>query len=339
MLAETCDLKTLSAYQFALPQELIANAPLAKRDQSRLMILNRQKGSIEEICFSDLASFLGKDTPLVVNDTKVIPARLIGKRDTSGQAEVLLLKRLSENTWEALVRPSKKLIPGSTVSFSDTFSCKVLDHLEDGKRLVAFSFQGDFYEELDRFGVMPLPPYIKRAPSKEDLTRYQTVFAKNEGAVAAPTAALHFTDELLAQFETISLTLHVGLGTFRPVQVEDISKHHMHKESYEISQEAAKRLNEVSPLCVGTTSLRALESAALSDGTIQPGSCDTDIFITPGYEFKYVNSLLTNFHLPGSTLLMLVSAFAGYELTMEAYNKAVADKYRFFSYGDAMLIL
>lgn len=349
----TRNLFALEAYQYHLPQELIAQHPCTPRDRSRLLLVDRQAGNFSEIPFCELSNFLESGDSLVFNDTRVIPARLLGKRSQGGQAEIFLLKRLSLDTWEALGRPGRKLQPGSRVVFGERLSCEILEKGAEGTRIVRFQWEGIFEEVLSRYGRMPLPYYIHRsdeAPSEdeeEDEERYQTVYAKNPGAVAAPTAGLHFSEELLQGLhakgvEQNRLTLHVGLGTFRPVQTDDIRQHPMHREAFFIDPETAERLNARKEgkrqVCVGTTSCRALEASSDERGRIIPGSYETNIFIYPGYEFRYVRSLLTNFHLPGSTLLMLVTAFAGYELVMEAYHKAIKDRFRFYSYGDAMLI-
>ncbi len=339
----------LSSYQYELPAELIAQQPCTPRDRSRLMIVERSTGTISEIVFRELIDFLSPGDSLVFNDTKVIPSRLFGKRKTGGEAEIFLTSRRSDNTWEALVRPGKKLQPGTKVYFSDRLRCEILDNLEDGLRLVRFDYEGDFDALLQTHGQVPLPPYIKREQGVEesDKERYQTIFAAKPGAVAAPTAGLHFTEEMLQklkekQVAQMAVTLHVGLGTFRPVQTEDIRQHMMHAEKCYITPEVASQLNcrdlSKKQICVGTTCCRTLESVVKA-GAISPGEFSTDIFIYPGYTFRYVRHLLTNFHLPGSTLLMLVSAFAGRDLILEAYHKAIKEKFRFFSYGDAMLIL
>ncbi|MBA2728936.1 MAG: tRNA preQ1(34) S-adenosylmethionine ribosyltransferase-isomerase QueA [Parachlamydiaceae bacterium] len=338
----------LSSYQFVLPKELIAQKALEQRDASRLMLIDRESGIISELAFRELADMLGPGDSLVLNNTQVIPARLLGKRPSGGQAEVFLLKELELGLWEAMVRPGRKLGIGERVHFSESFFCEIVAVHPNGNRQVKFFFEGDFFSLLDSHGHMPLPQYIHRSDEPADKERYQTVFASEKGAVAAPTAGLHFTKEML---ETLALngvsqsqiTLHVGLGTFKPVQVDDIREHNMHKEPFWISAETADQLNSRDKtkrqICVGTTCCRALESSASDQGIIIPGRHETEIFIYPGYRFKYVESLLTNFHLPGSTLLMLTAAFAGYDLIMEAYAKAVKDRYRFFSYGDAMLII
>lgn len=343
------DLYSLSAYKYELPEELIAQHPLEKRDSSRLMIIDRAKRQITETTFKSLGDILHPGDGLVFNNTRVIPARLIGKRKNGGQAEIFLTRRYQDGSWDALVRPGKKLPPGSIVEFNSSFSCEIIETIADGGRRVRFHCQGDMDRLLEECGRIPLPHYIRREPDKEDHGRYQTVYASNPGATAAPTAGLHFSQEMLRELEfkgvsLTQLTLHTGVGTFRPVKTEDIRGHNMHSERYVITPEAAQQLNAASAskglqVCVGTTSCRALESSATSEGVIRAGEFDTNIFIYPGYTFKYVKCLLTNFHLPGSTLLMLVSAFAGHDLVMEAYARAVKDRFRFFSYGDAMLII
>lgn len=346
----TKDLFSLSSYQFHLPDELIAQHPCTPRDSSRLMVVDRASGNISEIVFRELTDFLQAGDQLVFNNTKVIPARLFGTRGSGGAAEILLLRQHSDSTWDVLARPGKKMRVGDRVTFGDSFSCTILDTLSDGGKRVSFQYEGDnFYEVLDKYGQMPLPHYIKReAPTKEDSERYQTVYAKHLGAAAAPTAGLHFTQNMLDHFSRknvnqAQVTLHTGLGTFKPVQVEDIRQHQMHYERCMITEATAKSLNDQKlpfrQICVGTTCCRCIESAANEQGLVLAGEYDTNVFIYPGYQFKVVRSLLTNFHIPGSSLLMLVSAFAGYELIMEAYERAVKERYRFFSYGDAMLIL
>lgn len=342
------DLFCLDSYQFDLPPELIAQHPEVRRDQSRLLHIDRKSGSISEMKFRDLEDFLESSDSLIFNDTKVIPAKLIGQKLNGGKAEFLLVKRLSEDVWEAMARPGKKLKKGTEVLFGKNFACIILETLESGNKIVQFKWDGDFERVLHQYGQLPLPQYIKREnTTTNDRARYQTVYAKHYGAIAAPTAGLHFSEEMLKNLEAkgvlqTSVTLHVGVGTFKPVQTVDIRSHLMHMEQFIISPEAARQLNnrnrEKRQICVGTTSCRALESASNEEGVIQAGCYQTNIFIYPGYKFKYVDKLLTNFHLPGSSLLMLVCAFAGYELTMEAYSKAIKDKFRFFSYGDAMLI-
>lgn len=337
-----------SDFNFALPPELIAQDPLEDRSSSRLMVLDRKTGQITHRIFHDITDYLHPGDCLVINDTKVIPARLIGqKEETGAQIEILLLKRKENDVWETLVKPGKKCRPGAKVVFGNGELCaEILEVLPDGNRLVQFSYEGIFEEVLDRLGQMPLPPYITH--KLKDRNRYQTVYAKYEGSAAAPTAGLHFTRELLKQIEDMGVhiarvTLHVGLGTFRPVKVENVLEHHMHSEYYHVSEEAANLINATKKkggriISVGTTSTRTLESVADEDGIIHPGSGNTEIFIYPGYRFKAIDCLITNFHLPESTLLMLVSALAGKEHILAAYEEAVRERYRFFSFGDAMLI-
>lgn len=338
-----------SDFYFDLPKELIAQDPLKDRTSSRLLHLSKQSGAIEHKVFTDVIDYLNEGDCLVLNNTKVIPARLLGvKEETGANAEVFLLKRLSDNTWETLVKPGKKLRKGTFVSFGDgILRAEIIDTLDDGGRIVKFYFDGIFEEVLDRLGEMPLPPYITH--KLEDKSRYQTVYAKYEGSVAAPTAGLHFTNELLERIkkkgvDIAFVTLHVGLGTFRPVKAEDINDHIMHNESYIISKEAAEKINKAKSngkrvICVGTTSVRTLESAADDSGFVPACQGDTSIFIYPGYKFKVLDGLITNFHLPESTLVMLVSAFTGKEEVLNAYKEAVKEKYRFFSFGDAMIII
>lgn len=338
----------LHEFDYDLPEELIAQDPLEDRSSSRLMVLDKETGEIEHKIFRDIIDYLSPKDCLVINNTKVIPARLHGSKvGTNAHIEVLLLKRKQDNIWETLVRPGKKCKPGTEISFGDGLLVgKVLDVVEDGNRIIQFQFEGIFEEVLDRLGEMPLPPYITH--QLKDKNRYQTVYAKYEGSAAAPTAGLHFTNELLEQIKEkgiriASVTLHVGLGTFRPVKVENILDHHMHSEFYMIDDEAAKIINETKQnggrvICVGTTSCRTIESVADENGIIRPTSGWTDIFIYPGYRFKCLDALITNFHLPESTLLMLVSALAGKEHILKAYKTAVKEKYRFFSFGDAMFI-
>ena len=338
-----------SDFNFDLPQELIAQDPLEDRSSSRLMVLNKESGEIAHRIFHDITEYLHPGDCLVINDTKVIPARLIGtKEDTGAHIEILLLKRKENDVWETLVKPGKKCRPGARVVFGNgELKAEIVDVLEDGNRLVHFEYEGIFEEVLDRLGQMPLPPYITH--KLQDKNRYQTVYAKYEGSAAAPTAGLHFTKELLKQIEDMGVniarvTLHVGLGTFRPVKVENVLEHHMHSEYYTISEEEAQKINQAKAsghrvISVGTTSCRALESAASEDGVLHGVSGWTDIFIYPGYQFKIIDGLITNFHLPESTLLMLVSAFAGKEHIMAAYEEAVKEKYRFFSFGDAMILI
>ena len=337
-----------SDFYYDLPEELIAQDPLEDRSSSRLLVLDRKTGEREHRVFRELVEFLNPGDCLVVNNTRVIPARLMGVKEGTGAGiEVLLLKRCEDNVWETLVKPGKKARPGARISFGDGLLVgEVLEVVEEGNRRIRFTYEGIFEEILDQLGQMPLPPYITH--QLKDKNRYQTVYARHEGSAAAPTAGLHFTPELLKRIEDkgvklAHVTLHVGLGTFRPVKVEDVTQHHMHSEFYMIEEEQAKLINETRAaggrvICVGTTSCRTLESAADEAGVLHAGSGWTDIFIYPGYRFKIMDALITNFHLPESTLLMLVSAFAGKERVMAAYKEAVEEKYRFFSFGDAMLI-
>lgn len=338
----------VSEFYFDLPQELIAQDPLEDRSSSRLLVLNKDTGEIEHRRFRDLLSYLRKGDCLVINDTKVIPARLYGvKEDTQAKIEVLLLKRRENDVWETLVKPGKKAKPGTVLSFGDgLLKGRVTDVVEEGNRLIQFTYEGIFEEILDRLGQMPLPPYITH--ELKDKNRYQTVYAKHDGSAAAPTAGLHFTNELLKEIEDMGVaiahvTLHVGLGTFRPVKVENILDHHMHSEFYMVEEEEADKINSAKRnggrvICVGTTSCRTIESATGEDGILRAGRGWTDIFIYPGYRFKILDCLVTNFHLPESTLVMLVSALAGREHVLGAYEEAIREKYRFFSFGDAMFI-
>lgn len=335
-------------FDFELPQELIAQDPLKDRSSSRLLVLDKVSGEIRHESFRHVADELREGDCLVINNTKVIPARLYGVREETGAAvEVLLLKRRESDIWEVLTRPGKKTRPGTVLSFGNgLLRARVLEVVEDGNRLIRFSYEGIFEELLDQLGQMPLPPYITH--ELKDKSRYQTVYAKYEGSAAAPTAGLHFTKELLAEIEEkgvkiAQVTLHVGLGTFRPVKVDVVEEHRMHSEYYQIEEEQAARINETKKaggriVAVGTTSCRTLESAAGEDGMVRAGSGNTDIFIYPGYRFRAVDALITNFHLPQSTLIMLVSALAGREHVMAAYEEAVRERYRFFSFGDAMFI-
>ena len=338
-----------SDFYFDLPEELIAQDPLEDRSSSRLLKLDKKTGEIEHHVFKEVPSFLRPGDCLVLNNTKVIPARLYGvKEDTGATIEVLLLKRKENDKWETLVKPGKKMKIGAKVVFGDgLLKAEVVDILEEGNRLIQFSYEGIFEEVLDALGEMPLPPYITH--KLQDKNRYQTVYAKYEGSAAAPTAGLHFTKELLEQIQAMGVkiapvTLHVGLGTFRPVKEENLINHHMHSEYYEISKESADLINETKKnggriICVGTTSCRTIESAADEDGFVHPGCANTEIFIYPGYRFKVLDGLITNFHLPESTLIMLVSALAGREHVLHAYEIAVKERYRFFSFGDAMIII
>lgn len=337
-----------SDYYFDLPKELIAQDPLAERSSSRLLLLDRRNGATEHHVFKEIINYLNPGDCLVLNNTKVIPARLLGvKADTGAAAEILLLKRREKDIWETLVKPGKKLRPGAKVVFGDgRLRAEVLDVVEEGNRLVQFSYEGIWEEVLDSLGEMPLPPYITH--KLQDKNRYQTVYAKYEGSAAAPTAGLHFTKELLLEVEKKGVelayvTLHVGLGTFRPVKVDNVLEHRMHSEYYQVTQEAADKINRAKSngrrvICVGTTSCRTVESAADENGHLQACCDNTDIFIYPGYRFKVLDGLITNFHLPESTLVMLVSALAGREHVLAAYEEAIREKYRFFSFGDAMFI-
>ncbi len=337
-----------SDFYFELPQELIAQDPLKDRSSSRLMILDRSTGEVSHHVFKEIVDELNPGDCLVINNTKVIPARLYGvKEDTGAHIEILLLKRRENDVWETLVKPGKKAKPGTRIVFGDgRLKAEVVDVVEEGNRLIHFEYEGIFEEVLDALGEMPLPPYITH--KLEDKNRYQTVYAKYDGSAAAPTAGLHFTKELLEQIKAkgvkiAEVTLHVGLGTFRPVKVDDVTQHHMHSEFYMVSQEAADIINETKRaggriISVGTTSTRTLESVADEQGFVRETSGWTQIFIYPGYKFKCVDALVTNFHLPESTLLMLVSALASKEQIMHAYEIAVKERYRFFSFGDAMFI-
>ena len=337
-----------SDFYFDLPQELIAQDPLEDRSSSRLLVLNKDTGAIEHHIFKEITDYLNPGDCLVINDTKVIPARLYGNKiGTDAKIELLLLKRKENDIWETLVKPGKKAKPGSKISFGGgLLTGEVLDVVEEGNRLIRFTYNGIFEEILDVLGQMPLPPYITH--QQKDKNRYQTVYAKHDGSAAAPTAGLHFTPELLAILKEkgvkiAHVTLHVGLGTFRPVKVEDVTQHHMHSEFYSIEESQAKLINDTKAaggriISVGTTSCRTLESASGENGIVKAGSGWTDIFIYPGYRFKVLDCLITNFHLPESTLLMLVSALAGKEHILNAYETAVQERYRFFSFGDAMLI-
>ena len=338
-----------SDYFFELPEELIAQDPLEDRSSSRLLTLDRKTGAVQHKTFKDITGYLKPGDCLVLNNTKVIPARLLGvKEDTGAAVEVLLLKRRENDIWETLVKPGKKLRPGARMVFGDgILKAEVMEVVEEGNRLVKFFYEGIWEEVLDQLGEMPLPPYITH--KLQDKNRYQTVYAKYEGSAAAPTAGLHFTNELLEELQQNGIrlayvTLHVGLGTFRPVKVDNVLEHHMHTEYYQVSQEAADIINETKAnggrvICVGTTSCRTVESAADENGHLEECCGNTDIFIYPGYRFKVLDGLITNFHLPESTLVMLVSAFAGRKHVLAAYEEAVSEGYRFFSFGDAMCIM
>ena len=338
----------VSDFYFDLPEELIAQDPLEDRASSRLLVLDKESGETKHQHFRDILKYLKKGDCLVINNTKVIPARLFGtKVGTDAKIEVLLLKRKSDNVWETLVKPGKKMKEGAEVSFGNgLLKGKVVGVVDEGNRLIQFEYDGIFEEILDQLGQMPLPPYITH--QLQDKNRYQTVYAKHDGSAAAPTAGLHFTKELLAEIEAMgvkiaNVTLHVGLGTFRPVKVETLEEHHMHSEFYIVEEEEAKKINDTKKeggrvICVGTTSCRTLESATGEDGVLKAGSGWTQIFIYPGYQFKILDCLITNFHLPESTLVMLVSALAGKEHVMAAYEEAVKERYRFFSFGDAMFV-
>ncbi len=341
------DLTKLSSYYYDLPQELIAQTPIEPRDHSRLLVCDKQTGQLEHKHFYDIIDYLNKGDVLVINNTKVIPCRLLGKkRQTGANIEVFLLKRINTTDWEALVGNAKRLKIGSVVEFSPNFSCEIIQDLGyAGGRLVRFSFEGAFEQRLDEVGIMPLPPYIKE--KLQDRERYQTVYSKTNGSSAAPTAGLHFTPELLEKIkakgvEVVEILLHVGLGTFRPVKCENILEHDMHTEYYEVTQQAADTINKAKQngnkiIAVGTTSVRTLESSNIN-GAVVAQKANTNIFIYPSYKFKVVDSIITNFHLPESTLIMLVCAYLGYDLAMDMYKTAVEDKYRFFSFGDATFL-
>ena len=335
-------------FYYELPEELIAQDPLADRESSRLLVLDRESGVISHRVFREITDYLHEGDCLVINDTKVIPARLFGiKKDTGAKIEILLLKRRENVIWETLVRPGKKCRPGTVIEFGEgLLSGTVVETVDDGNRLIRFSYKGIFEEILDQLGQMPLPPYITH--QLKDKNRYQTVYARHEGSAAAPTAGLHFTQELLDEIEGMGVkiahvTLHVGLGTFRPVKVENVQDHHMHSEFYIVEESEAKKVNDTKAaggrvICVGTTSCRTVESASTDDGILQAKTGWTEIFIYPGYRFKVLDALITNFHLPESTLVMLVSALAGRGHILDAYKEAVKERYRFFSFGDAMFI-
>lgn len=337
-----------SDFYFELPQELIAQDPLEDRSSSRLLTLDKHTGTVEHHVFREIIDFLHEGDCLVLNNTKVIPARLLGEREGTGaHVEVLLLKRREADVWETLVKPGKKCRPGTRLSFGDgLLKAEVLETVEEGNRLIRFEYEGIWEEVLDRLGEMPLPPYITH--KLQDKNRYQTVYAKFEGSAAAPTAGLHFTTELLEKIQAKGVkiayvTLHVGLGTFRPVKEDNVLNHHMHSEYYQVTKEAADTINATKAaggrvICVGTTSCRTVESAADASGLVRPGADHTQIFIYPGYQFRVLDALITNFHLPESTLVMLVSALAGREQVLAAYEEAIRERYRFFSFGDAMFI-
>lgn len=338
---------SLSDYDYYLPEELIAQDPLEKRDNSRLLVLSKDTGRIFHDRFFNIGKYLNPDDTLVINDTKVIPARLYGTRSTGARIEVLLLKRIDDERWEVLTRPGKRTRIGSEMVFSDRLRAVIEDEKEDGIRVVRFIYEGIFEEILDETGIMPLPPYIKH--ELKERSRYQTVYARLDGSAAAPTAGLHFTKELLADLQKdgvniANVTLHVGLGTFRPVSTDNILEHKMHSECYKIDKKSAELINVTKMkggriVAVGTTSVRTLESVAAVNGGIVPSEGETDIFIYPGFDFRVTDAVVTNFHLPKSTLLMLVSAFAGRENVLNAYREAVENEYRFFSFGDSMLII
>ena len=337
-----------SDFYFDLPEELIAQDPLVDRTSSKLLVLDKTTGKTSHHIFKDIVDMLKEGDCLVLNNTKVIPARLYGvKEDTGAGIEILLLKRLEKDVWECLVKPGKKCKPGARIVFGDgVLTGEIVETKEDGNRLISLTYDGIWEEVLDSLGEMPLPPYITH--KLQDKNRYQTVYAKYDGSAAAPTAGLHFTNDLLKRIEekgvkTAFVTLHVGLGTFRPVKVDDVTNHHMHSEYYEVTQETADLVNETKKqggrvICVGTTSCRTVESASTPDGILHSGSGNTEIFIYPGYQFKVLDALITNFHLPESTLVMLVSALAGKEQVLGAYEEAIKERYRFFSFGDAMFI-
>jgi S-adenosylmethionine:tRNA ribosyltransferase-isomerase len=340
----------LSDFKYNLPESLIAQYPAERRDQARLMVLDRKTETIEEGVFADVVKHLEEGDCLVVNETKVFPARLMGTKDkTDAKVEIFLLRQLEEGLWEVLVKPARKVRVGNRLTIGGELECDVIDNTVSGGRVVRFNYNGDFFEVVDRIGQSPLPPYVHREPEPLDKERYQTVFARVRGAVAAPTAGLHFTEELLNEIrgkgvKVVPIVLHLGLGSFRPVMVEDLSRHKMDSEYYEIPPEAAEAINETmrndgKVVAVGTSTVRALETEVSVEGWVKPGRGWTDKFIYPPYEFRIVDRLITNFHLPASTLLMLVCAFAGRDFVFKAYRKAIKEQYRFYSYGDAMMIL
>lgn len=336
-------------FDYYLPEELIAQEPLRERDKSRMLVVDRKTATYRDAFFYDFPEYFGETDVIVFNNTKVFPARLIGQKDTGARVEIFLLKQLSDSIWEVLSRPARRLKKETIIIFSNELRAEVLEKKEDGSCVVKFSFEGDFWETIERLGRTPLPPYIKRADFPEDKQRYQTIYAKKIGSVAAPTAGLHFTEDILKRLRQkgvvcVELTLHVGYGTFEPVRVKEVSKHRVLPEECEITEETAEILNSAKIqkkriVAVGTTTTRTLEFFASTKGRIEPGKATVDLTVTPGYQFKFVDSLLTNFHLPKSSLLIMVSTFAGYELIMSAYRHAVQRRYRFYSYGDCMLIL
>lgn len=340
----------LSDFKYTLAEDFIAQYPVEPRDSSRMMVINREDSKIEHAIFKDVVNYLHEGDCLVINETKVFPAKLTGiKEKTDAEVEIFLLRELENNLWEVLVKPARKVRIGNRLIVDNNITCDVLDNTVSGGRVVRFNYPGDFYEIVDKIGKAPLPPYIHRESEPLDKDRYQTVYARIRGAVAAPTAGLHFTQEIIDTFKNngviiVPIVLHVGLGSFRPVQVEDLTRHRMDSEYFEITKETADTINNArqnggAVVCVGTTSVRSLETAITSDHLVKPYSGWTDKFIFPPYEFKVVDRIITNFHLPCSTLLMLVSAFATRDLIFKAYRKAVKEKYRFYSYGDAMIIL
>ncbi len=340
----------LSDFKYNLPERLIAQEPNEPRDSSRMLVLDREKGKYEDKLFSDFPDYINAKDALVINITKVFPAKLKGyKEKTDADIEVFLLRQLNESLWEVMVKPARKVRTGNTITVADNVTCEVIDNTTSGGRVVRFNYEGDFEKIIDRYGQPPLPPYIKREPTPQDRERYQTVFAEVTGAVAAPTAGLHFTERMIKKLKAkgvliVPIVLHVGLGTFRPVTVEDLSRHRMDSEYFDVSEDSTKQLNNVIDrggrvFAVGTTTTRTLETAATFNGGIKVCNGWTDKFIYPPYQFKVVNHLLTNFHLPNSTLLMLVCAFADRDIVMKAYRYAIRNKYRFFSFGDSMLVL
>ncbi len=340
----------LSDFKINIPEKLIAQYPEKKREKSKLMVLDRQKQTIEERVFSDIVDYLGPDDCLVLNETKVFPARLMGTKDkTEAQVEIFLLRQLENGLWEVLVRPARKVRVGNRLSVGRDLACDVIDNTVSGGRVVRFNYNGDFFEIVEKLGQSPLPPYVRRDPETMDKERYQTVYARVRGAVAAPTAGLHFSKDLLKKIEKkgvkiVPVVLHLGLGSFRPVIVEDLSRHKMDSEYFEISPESAQAINETmkkggNVVAVGTSAVRTLETEVTSEGWVKPGKGWTDKFIFPPYDFKIVDRLVTNFHMPCSTMLMLVTAFAGRDFVFKAYRRAIKEKWRFFSYGDAMIII